>query len=268
MQPLISVVSADERMVHLTNYLQTKGAKLCNNLSDVADSGLVLCATPFTKDGIHLNTSIHPTPSLASFLDGLSPSHTLVGGNLPRSVVFFCTQHGIPYYDLFSSESLTTQNARLTAEGLLIPLLTQTNTSIHEIVPLIVGYGRCGKEIANILDSFIEKIYVYDIDEEACKRANSRHFEALSIHELQSKYSYTRTINTIINTSPTNPFSPQTWQCFHPSCNVFQVASGTLSLPYPLQDRCILCHGIPGSYAPKSAGILMAKEICHHFHIC
>nr|MBP3598692.1 hypothetical protein [Eubacterium sp.] len=265
MQPLISVIPSDERMVHLANYLQEKGAKMCDNLSAIADSGLVLCATPFTKDGVHLNTTLDPAPTIANFLDRLTPSHTLIGGGLPSSVTFFCVQHGIPHYDLLSCENLALQNARLTAEGLLISLLSHTNNSICKMVPLIVGYGRCGKEIADILNYFIEEIYIYDINENAQKEADTRYFSPLSVKEIQNKHSCVSHINTIINTAPTNPFSPQTWQCFEPDCLVFQVASGELSLPFPLQNRCIVCHGIPGSYAPKTAGICMAKEICRHF---
>ncbi len=267
MHPDICILPGDQRMVYLYDYLRYKGGIHCHSLSDITDSGLVVCPTPFTKDGIHINTSLTPAPLFSELLSRLTPSHTLVGGGLPNDVTFFCKKNNIPYYDFLSSTDVAKKNATLTAEGLLLALLSKTPESICEATPLIIGYGKCGTEIARILQKFTEEIYVYDIDAKAMNLAFSHGFKTITHQEIQSKQVITRRINTIINTAPKNPFSAKTWQCFDESSYVFQVASGDLTLPSPLQEHYIACPGIPGKYAPKTAGIQMAKELCRHFHL-
>ncbi len=266
MQPSISIIPADQRMEHVADFLANKNTILCRSLNELAPSGLILCATPFSKDGIHLNSSL-PSITLDNFFRMLTPLHTVVGGGFPSTAIQFFTQQGIPYYDVLSSENLAKSNARLTAEGFLISLLTETNYSIRECIPLIIGYGRCGREIAHNLSFFIPKIYIYDIAKDQRNQAALDGFETIQINEIQEKKEQLQHINTIINTAPANPFSVKTWQCFHNSCHVFQIASGELTLPYPLYKQYTPCPGIPGRYAPKTAGILIAKEICQHFHL-
>lgn len=267
MQVPISILPADERMEYLTAYLSQKGAILCHSMNDIATTGLILCTAPFTKDGTHVNTSLADPLPIEDLLTALTPANTLAGGGLPASITDYCQKHCIPYYDFLSSENLAKKNAQLTAEGLLIPLLSKTNYSLCEAVPLIIGYGKCGAKIAGILSSFTDEIYIYDMNPTAMENAKSHGFHTLSHHKIQSESSTIQHINIIINTAPANPFSTETWQCFHNTCQVFQVASGTLTLPYPLCDRYVPCPGIPGKYAPKSAGILIGKDICRHFHL-
>lgn len=267
MQPSISILPVDERMEYLSSYMEKKGGRLCSSYADICDSGYVICGIPFAKDKFFLNTSLNPSVRLDSFLGMLNPSHIIVGGNLPREVMHYCTIHNIKYYDVLGSEELAEKNARLTAEGLLISLLSQTSFSISDFNTLITGYGKCGREIADILNIFTDEIYIYDTDPSALKSAKSRHYKIVTPKELHDKHHPVHQINTLINTAPANPFHDNTWRSFPEDCAVFNIASVTLRPPLPFAERVISCPGIPGKYAPKTAGILIAKEICRHFNL-
>lgn len=267
MQPSISVLSGDERMEYVCAELGKKGAQRCSSWEEIADSGLILCGIPFTKDQQFMNTSLKPTLHIDSFLGLLTSSHILVGGALPETVTRWCTDHSIKYYDVLTAPGLAEKNAKLTAEGLLVHLFAQTPFSAGDFRTLIIGYGRCGREIAAILHNFTEEIYIYDTDPAALKAARSHHFKIIPDKSVFQEHPGLKEINTLINTVPGQPLGDELWHCFPEYCIVFQVASGPLALPLPLSEHLVNCPGIPGKYAPKTAGRLIANEICHHFHL-
>ena len=78
MQQAISILPADQRMEYLSDYMRWKGAVLCQSLEDIGDSGLIICPTPFTRDGIHVNTTLSPALVWEDLLGMLNSSHTLV----------------------------------------------------------------------------------------------------------------------------------------------------------------------------------------------
>lgn len=267
MQLPISILPCDGRMEYVAGSMKRKGGKLCSSLEEIPKNGYLICGLPFTKDGKTVNTSIAEPPTIPCFLGMLTSSHILVGGNLPDSVLSYCTQQGIQYYDIMTSADFVTKNARLTAEGLLIPLLTHTSFSICDCRVLLVGYGKCGREIADILRIFTNEIYIYDKDPAALRSAKSKHFTAVSEKDIQNPFHGLHQINTIINTSPVNPFDNRTWESFPADCKIFNIASCVLKLPSSVSERLLSCPGIPGKYAPKTAGNMIAKDICEHFKL-
>lgn len=267
MQLPITILPGDKRMEYTAESLEKRGGKMCSSLAGIPDSGYVVCGIPFTKDGVMVNITTPDPPSIRCFLGMLTSRHILIGGNLPKDVVTYCTNHGIKYYDVTASPSFVSKNARLTAEGLLIPLLSHTSFSICDCKTLLIGYGNCGREIADILQLFTEELYIYDINSYTMKAAKSKHLKTISEQEIQNLSPKLRHINTIINTSPVNPFHTRIWGSFPEDCTVFNIASFSLNVPLPISEQIINCPGIPGKYAPKTAGNIIAKEICEHFKL-
>ena len=123
MQLPITILPGDRRMDFAADYLAKKGGTFCSSWSQIPESGYIVGGIPFTRDGRTVNTSIPEPLAIQSLLGMLTPNHILVGGNLPESVTTACTHHGIKYYDVMTSGDFVQKNARLTAEGLLIPLI-------------------------------------------------------------------------------------------------------------------------------------------------
>lgn len=263
----VSIVPSDNRMKYLASHMLKKGGHLCSSYAEIAASGYVICGVPFTKNNTVLNTSLQPPLPIEDFLGMLNSSHLLIGGNLPQTVISYCSDHEIKYYDVLSSHDLVQKNARLTAEGLLISLLSKTTFSISDFRTLIIGYGNCGREIADILGLFTDEIYIYDNSLTANRAATSQKLKTVSLADIRKTHHPVHQINIIIQTAPENPFDTQTWQTFSSDCQIFQIASSPLNLPKTLSDNLIPCPGIPGHYAPKTAGILIARDICKHFKL-
>ncbi len=267
MQLPISILPCDGRMEYAAESMKRKGGKLCRSLEEIPENGYLICGLPFTKDGKTVNTPITESLTIPCFLGMLTGSHILVGGNLPDSVVSYCIQQGIQYYDIMTSADFVAKNARLTAEGFLIPLLAHTSFSICDCKALLVGYGNCGREIADILRLFTNELYIYDANSGALRSAKSKRFTAVSENDIKNPFRGLRQINAIINTSPVNPFDGRTWESFPADCKIFNIASCALKLPPSVSKRLLSCPGIPGKYAPKTAGNMIAKDICEHFKL-
>lgn len=121
------------------------------------EEGVVLTGIPFTKNGKSLFTTLLPFFTIDSFIKKLTPDHIIIGGNFPAAVTDYCAMHDIPCYDVLQSPSFGRLNTRLTAEGLLAQVMSKTPFSVLESKILLIGYGRCGKEIARIFFKLQQK---------------------------------------------------------------------------------------------------------------
>lgn len=258
----ITALPSDARTDYACHCLMPYGAHLLESWENFPDSGIILTGIPFTKNGKSLYTSLLPFLTIDCFLKKLTPNHILIGGNFPANVTCFCQNHGIPCYDILQSPSFGRLNSRLTAEGLLAQVMSKTPFSILEAKILLIGYGRCGKEIAKVFSNFCKKIVIVERIPKSVSCAIANGFKCFSPEKIRSNKPLISQTNIIINTAPDVPIASSFFTYIPSDCYVFQVASGPLLLPETFHGILINCPGIPGKYAPKTAGSKLASEIC------
>lgn len=255
----------------------------------LAGARLVVCPIPLSRDDESLAVT-EPEPaafgknqppaaakqghglSLKELLDEMSPGQVLVGGAFPESFALACHQKQISTVDLLQDEDFLRANAALTAEGLLAVLLRNTPFSLTGRKTLLLGYGRCGQEIARLLTAFSMKLWVLEKDEALLSQALTRghpafaspkHEEdaALGLSEPESPMDF----DFVINTVPARVLSPALLAQLPARCRLFDIASApfgfdsetarTLGLSY------VRCPGLPGRWMPQTAGEMMGKTI-------
>ena len=84
---------------------------------------------------------------LAPTLDAAAPGALVCGGLLDAAVPAL-QAHGLRWFDYARDETLALENAELTAEAALPPLLARLPCPLRGSRILILGFGRIGKRLA------------------------------------------------------------------------------------------------------------------------
>lgn len=247
----------------------------------VSDCAWILGPMPFSRDGERLYAApmepagimptepagIMPTEpagimpekpagiALVELADVLRPGQTLVGGGIPERFSAACAGKQVMVIDLMEDEALIRANSALTAEGLLSMLIAQTPFSLTDRRFLILGFGRCGQEIAWLLSSFSAALTAYDHDPKRISLATLQGFST----DLSPDY------DVIINTIPAQVLTVQQLVQLPAHCMLFDIASAPFGFdPKTARElglALIRCPGIPGAMMPQTAGELIGKSI-------
>lgn len=269
----IAVLGGDLRQHYLAEYMVKTGYEVSSLRDAISDCDWILGPMPFSRDGERLyaaptkpagimpekSAEILPKESAGISLEELAallrPGQTLVGGGIPERFSAACAGKQVTVIDLMEDEALIRANAALTAEGLLSMLIAQTPFSLTDRRFLILGFGRCGQEIAWLLSGFSAALTAYDHDPKRIDLATLQGFST----DLSLDY------DVIINTIPAQVLTRQQLAQLPPHCMLFDIASAPfgfdLKIARELGLALIRCPGIPGAMMPQTAGELIGKSI-------
>lgn len=185
---------------------------------------------------------------LKEILRMLPLSITVIGGNLHPEYLSHYRK-----IDLLKDPGYLAKNAAITAECALQVAAPLLNTTFRDSPTLILGWGRIGKCLANLLSCLSCPVTVA-----ARKPADRAMLEALGYQAVDFP-EIPRVLEQhklLFNTVPELPLSssiPDTWKN--------GIAIDLASYPGMQGDTVIPARGLPGKYAPESSGRLIADTI-------
>lgn len=251
----ISVISGDDRQNYICDFLNQKGfpSSIKNNFS-FEENEIVICGTPFQKDNF-INCDFYSSYPYQSFLELLKPGQLLFAGSIPSHIHFpkYCQT-----IDFIKDNYLVWNNAYLTAEGLIGKIICDTPFSLRKKRILVIGFGRCGMNIAHLLKALDCKVFVYDHTENNVNRATAFGYEGISFSDIDAIILKT---DIIINTVPVHILGQKELSCINKKCYVYDISSSPFGIDKTDNVSPITCPGIPGIYCPQTAGELIAKTI-------
>ena len=209
---------------------------------------------------LQLPTVDHPTPDathllldvplrntdLENTLAMLPPDITLIGGNLDIPSL-----EGYRKIDLLQDPEYLAQNAAITAHCAIKLALPHLDITLDRCPVLILGWGRIGKCLADLLQKLGAEVTVAARKE--CDRAmlNVLGYHAVDFSQLSKVL---HGFQLIYNTVPEKILSEST--TVPTSCVKIELASKP-GLPGEYIDG----RGLPGKLAPESSGKLIAQTI-------
>lgn len=172
-------------------------------------------------------------------------------------------QKGAKIYDFYGTEPLTTSNAVPTAEGAICLAIEHSDITLQGADCLVVGFGRCGKVLAQKLHALQANVTVG-----ARSSADLSLAEAMGLRTDESgiwKYGLSH-YDYIFNTVPAQIFSKEQLDGCKKTCLFIELASlpGGIAAENRVGLHYHFAPALPGKYAPKTAGILYAKAILKH----
>ena len=288
-----SVIGGDGRMLYLAERLTEEGCpvslfgcgdnclpardphnrlRICSTLSKAVENATaVILPLPATRDG---KTVYCPRDSSAGIalseiisLVDRNPNLILFGGRLPSDWIAGRESRMLDYYE---DPVLQLRNAYVTAEAALMTAMELTDRVLRDTPVAILGYGRIGKYLARLLRGMGADVTV-------CARRPERLFEAadegcrtLRITEEEPHRglsSLAQTYAVLFNTIPAPLLSADLLRGMEPDTLLVDLASA----PFGVRDedvrevtapnglRYLRAPSLPGSYAPRDAGRIIAE---------
>lgn len=173
---------------------------------------------------------------------------TVIGGNLNHdSLVDYRT------IDLLQDSYFLAQNAAITAECALRVASSHLSTIYAESPALILGWGRIGKCLAELLSSIGCSVTVAARKENDRAMLKALGYNAVDFPQIPEALCDCRILFNTVPEVPLHSDILDRWQT--------GIAIDLASLPGMKGQRVIPARGLPGKYAPESAGRLICETI-------
>ncbi len=202
--------------------------------------------------------------SVADVAANSSDKCLILGGKIPKSVAAELDLLGKRYVDYYGVEEFQIKNALLSAEGAVYYAKQSFNSSLHGAKIGIFGFGRIGKMLAYILRSVGAHISVF-----ARKETDISLIDILGMHGVDIKSEeFLHSVgeqDIIFNTVPYNIITEKLIGTLRSDTVLVDLASAPFGISDELLERYPLNYhrelGIPGRYAPRAAGEILAQVV-------
>lgn len=260
------LIGGDSREKYLAYQLERNSIEIIHpeqvdRLKDKKADFIVL-PTPVTMDRFTVKaTEGQRKVTLKEVLEIAEPKQLIFGGMFPAEFRKALEEKGAIVNDFMKMDDIAVQNAVATAEGAIAEAIFMSNEVIHGQEALVLGYGRCAEVLADKLKGMAAKVTVMARREEARSRAWTFGNETKAFDDLEGleKYHY------IFNTVPQLCITRDWIDRLNRYCCIVDIASkpGGVDFDYCSKKgiRAKLCGSLPGRYAPKTSGELLAQKI-------
>jgi dipicolinate synthase subunit A len=217
--------------------------------SSLENSDVVILPLPYSRDGTNLFAPLSShTVSLDELFKKLPKNaHVLAGmtDNIPD---------GITKIDYNLDEEFTLRNAAASAEGALATLIKETDKTLAEQKTVIIGFGRIGSILADMLYSLGAKVSVVARNPIARARLETKGISAYDIPDLRDLLGE---CDSVINTVPYPLISESTLTLANDDLTIIDLASAPGGCDKRAIEKrglkLIPAPGLPGKFAPMSA---------------
>ena len=251
----ILVIGGDKRFEYLAEYLSKyqKTLRIAQNNDfevTINNDDIVVLPIPFSRDGITVNAGKNNLNLPLTEIISAKPCK-ICGGLLSKNFCETLKANNINYFDYYTDEVLTQNNAMLTAQAAISLAISELDTSLHGKKILITGYGRIGKLLAKYLHSLNAEVTITVRRNEVAAQIYTDGFKNIYIHELKHHIS---NFELIFNTVPAQIFNRDIITCLNENTVYFELASiSGISNCFENNIRIVNGSGLPGRYFPKSA---------------
>ncbi len=221
----------------------------------------VVFPVPVTTDGTHIKGTGN-TICISDICPHMKEKEKIYGGNIPKGMRADCEMKQGQCMDFMKSDRIAILNAVSTAEGAIAEACALGSSQLTGSQCLVIGYGRCGEILADKLSKFGADVTVMARREGTRARARAYGLSSCSFQLEEAKpdlFSY------IFNTVPDMIVDKKFLKMCNQDVAIIDIASapGGVDFEYAKVQGIAakLCLGLPGKYAPKTAGEILAEEI-------
>ena len=280
--PHIAVIGGDARQVFAADYLSqnniyvttyglsssSQHAIPCKTYQDaVAGAQLILLPLPLSRDHMQITgTDI----SLSLFLSCLKEGTTIFCG-FPDSIISDrIKERACIVIDYALDDVFMIRNALPTAEGAVGLAMSALRRTISGSQMLVVGYGRIGKLLADLLHLMGANVTVAARKETDLALARMHGCQTNLIREKndRSVLSLSTQYHVILNTVPVCLFDEDTLRTMEAETVLIDLASAPGGIDYDAANRLglktIVALSLPGQVAPITAGEIIGDLILSH----
>lgn len=234
-----------------------------NSIKDaVKDVDVVITPIPMTRDGININAPYDEGDiPIEELFRSMNEDQVLIGGKTGACMAMK-ESYGIKVVDIMDREEMAVLNAIPTAEGALQLALEEMKTTIHGSESLVLGFGRIGKVMANLLKAVGSEVSVLARKHSDISWIKVYGYTPVYIYDLKKALANT---DLIINTIPKVILNEGLLKEIEEDTLIIDLASMPGGIEYGEVQRrdlkVIHALGLPGKVAPVSSARYMVDVI-------
>lgn len=264
----ISFIGGDKRSYYLSQMysLETEvhtyglGIDKESLESCINKSEYIALPIPFSTDGKNLFLPLGKENIPIDLILGLLRGKIIICGKLGEEHKEKLISMGNKVIDIMKNESFVLKNTIPTAEGVLKTIIEKTDFTMDNSKIAVIGYGRVGKKICELLKAMNTNVFCYDI-----KKEEVANIELSGYNVLGNICDELPKMDVIINTAPTVVLNRQILELIKKDTLIVDVASypGGVDYEYSKSNNYNVIQqlGIPGKTAPKTVAMYMKEEI-------
>ncbi len=259
----ICILGNDNRSEYLRRLYINEGLVI-NHFSE---SDYVICPIPFTRDNVYITDENVRIDELI-FTMKKNKSKLLITGGLNNSCIEKLEKNNIEYIDILKKESFVKKNAFATAEGTIKIIMDNIITTILDSKIMIIGYGRIGTYLGDMLKNLGADVTVCARRNEVLDSASQRDLKTVNIKDVEK---IIQNQDIIVNTVPAIVLDKNILKKVNKNCIIIDVASNPGGIEYMEADKLgiksIWSLAIPSKYCPLSAAKYVKEETDKLIHI-
>lgn len=233
--------------------------------SAVEKSRAVILPFPAFPDGKYIIESNGGAESitLSQIISSMAKDSILFAGRMDDVVIRTAEYHGIKTIDFFDDEILQIKNAVPTAEAAIEIALREMPITLYGARTVVCGYGRIGKILSRLLNSFGAKVYVSARNDAdlACIEIDGNHAVRYGDQFLE----IIEKTDVLFNTVPTKIIDNDIIEKMSACRLIIDLASKDGGVDFNAASekgiKSIHALALPGKTAPVSAGEIIAECI-------
>lgn len=224
---------------------------------------LVLPTPAFDGEG-RIRLSAKEAGESARELFDLADAETpIFAGRVGKDEKKLAEERGVSLVDYMQMEEVQWRNAIPTAEGALCLAMQRLDITLKDAHVAVLGYGRIATALCERLQALGAKVTSAARKPRDVVRMELAGYRALLIKDERSLLPLTTGYDVIFNTVPYRLLTPLLMERMHPKTLLVELASapGGWDPATVVGDRAIYAPGLPGVYAPRTAGDIIARAI-------
>ncbi len=216
---------------------------------------LILLPIPSARDGVHITGT---DKLISELLMDINPHDLVVGYNIPDEDKEIIIRSGGEFFDTALDERFTLDNARLTALGAVGYILTNIKTSPNDTKYGIVGYGKIGRCLSEMLMYLGGNVRIYSANNLTRLTLSEYGVENMAYDKDAHLIPNIDDVGVLINTAPT-PLEKTFAKGRVPThLSVIELASGE---NFKGVDGVITLGGIPERFYRESSARIYYRAI-------
>ena len=270
-------LGGDIRQKYACEYLLKNGIEsdvFCDFILDdtiinkIKNTDVIIFPLPSVKEEIYLNMKAENKLNIYDIIEFIDVKHIVLGGMINESILASLSSKSAMVFDYYEDETFKIYNAFLSAEGAVFYAKKRMDRSIHGASIAVMGYGRIGKILSHLLNAQGAHVSVFTRKELDRVWGSLAGFRANSIASLSKEDKKTVGLcecDVIFNTIPAHIFDDMILSHLKPNTLIIDVSSYPFGVSDDILSKYELKYfresGIPGRYAPQSAGEALGKTI-------
>ncbi|MBU5312772.1 dipicolinate synthase subunit DpsA [Tissierella carlieri] len=275
----ISVLGGDERSIKLAKLLRKDGHniklfgfdRLENNTLEISEkldlaikeSNIVIGPLPCSNDNTLLNTPLYLEKIIIEeIFKNMTSNQLFIAGKISNEISSIASFYNINTIDLLRREEMAVLNAIPTAEGAIQVAMEELDITIHGANTMVLGFGRIGKVLANMLQGIGANVYVEARNYTDLAWISSYGYIPLHLNEVGV---YIHEMDVIFNTIPSMVLNEAMLLKLRKESLIVDLASIPGGVDFEkskeLGIKTVWALGLPGKVAPMTAAKIMKDTI-------